>query len=66
MEQAVALDSKELHGRWLQIQEGKMYLRQWESAENERKEKRMKVEEEVVGEYGQKVKKRKKHGFKED
>lgn len=66
VEQAVALDSKELHGRWLQIQEGKMYLRQWESAENERKEKRMKDDGEVVGEYGQKVKKRKKHGFKED
>ena len=67
VEQAVVLDGSELHGRWLQIQEGKMFLRKWESAENERKEKRMKDDSEhAVGEYGQKVKKRKKHGFKDD
>jgi hypothetical protein len=67
VEQAVALDGQELHGRWLQIQEGKMFLRKWESAENERKEKRMKDDDEqIVGEYGQKVKKRKKHGFRDD
>jgi len=67
VEQAVALDGQEVHGRWLQIQEGKMFLRKWESAENERKEKRMKDDDEQgVGEYGQKVKKRKKHGFRDD
>lgn len=66
VEQAVSLDSKELHGRWLRIQEGKMFLRKWEIAENERMEKRIKDNEELVGEYGQKVKKRKRHGFKDD
>eukprot|EP00985_Skeletonema_marinoi_P003967 scaffold1738_cov198-Skeletonema_marinoi.AAC.10 len=68
VEQAVALDGSELQGRWLQIQEGKMFLRKWESVENERKEKRMKDDDngQAVGEYGQKVKKRRKHGFKDD
>jgi RNA recognition motif-containing protein len=62
----------ELHGRWLSVQEGKMFLRKWE--ENE-KVKRGDVEgghenrggktedEPRIGEFGQKVKKRKKHGF---
>ena len=27
---AVELDGKELHGRWLRVQAGKMYLKQWE------------------------------------
>ena len=45
-----------------------MFLRKWESVENERKEKRMKDDDngQAVGEYGQKVKKRRKHGFKDD
>jgi len=70
VEKAVELDGSELHGRWLRIQEGKMFLRKWEEVESDRKkgldDARMKEEEGLVGEYGQKVKKRKKHGFKEE
>jgi RNA recognition motif-containing protein len=32
---AVELDGKELFGRWLQIQAGKMYLKKWEQYEKE-------------------------------
>ncbi|KAL3811879.1 hypothetical protein ACHAXA_005545 [Cyclostephanos tholiformis] len=96
---AVALDGMELHGRWLRVQEGKMYLRKWEEAENKKKKydgdngrwvggggsgKRgwqdgtagvdatavagdvtKTFEEPLVGEFGQRVKRRKKHGYKE-
>ena len=75
VEKAVAMNGSELHGRWLSIQEGKMYLRKWEEVENGRKrnkdddddDAKMKEEREkpLIGEYGQKVKKRKKHGFKD-
>ena len=54
---AVELDGKELHGRWLRVQAGKMYLKQWEEQHESRKRK--------VGEFGQPVKKRKKHGYNE-
>jgi len=60
-EKACELDGQELHGRWLSVQPGKMYLKQWEQREEERKEE---VNgEDKVGEFGQKIKKRKKHGF---
>ncbi len=62
-EKATEMDGSSLHGRWLSIQSGKMYLKQWEEMEQERvKEKNNNVS--LVGEFGQKVKKRKKHGFK--
>ncbi|KAL3931883.1 MAG: hypothetical protein SGBAC_011101 [Bacillariaceae sp.] len=32
---AIAFDGQELHGRWLQIQAGKMYLKQWEANEGQ-------------------------------
>ena len=68
VEKAVAKDGEELHGRWLSIQEGKMYLRKWEEVENGRKRDKAGNDEDdkpLVGEYGQKVKKRKHHGFEE-
>jgi hypothetical protein len=63
-EKACALDGQELHGRWLSVQPGKMYLKQWEQREQDRKDGN--DGEDKVGEFGQKVKKRKTHGFKED
>ena len=65
---AIELNEAELHGRWLSVQAGKMYLKQWE--ENERKQHSTSTEIEseqavTVGEFGQRVKKRKKHGYKE-
>ena len=73
VEKAVALNGKELQGRWLSIQEGKMYLRKWEQNETSRREDRKDAsldcseerEKPLVGEFGQKVKRRKRHGFKE-
>ena len=67
VQKAIELDGSELAGRWLSIQEGKMYLRKWGEVEKTREEVRKKKyeEENLVGEYGQKVKKRKQHGFKE-
>lgn len=76
---AVEMNGSELHGRWLSIQEGKMFLRKWEEVENERRggkgggaDKRSfgedggrEKKELMVGEFGQKVKKRKKHGYAE-
>lgn len=57
VEQACLLDGQELHGRWLSVQGGKMYLKQWEEREKER------LGEPMKGEFGQTVKRRKKHGF---
>lgn len=69
-QKACELDGQELHGRWLSVQPGKMYLKQWEQREQDRKEGKVgqdEVEEDdKVGEFGQKVKKRKKHGFKDE
>ena len=73
---AVELDGQELHGRWLRVQAGKMYLKQWEEQHNSRKETLVDddnnngiednaPEQELVGEFGQRVKRRKKHGYKE-
>jgi len=63
-EKATDMDGSSLHGRWLSIQSGKMYLKQWQEREEERvKEKKENV---ALGEFGQKVKKRKKHGFKDN
>ena len=78
VEKAVALDGGELHGRWLRIQEGKMYLKKWEEAESMRSSRkegseRLGTSDDInnvgdyeKGEYGQKVKRRKKHGFKDE
>ena len=81
VEKAVALDGSELHGRWLRIQEGKMYLKKLEEAENTRimcvgrtrGSERLGNTDNVnnggdfeTGEYGQKVKRRKKHGFSDE
>lgn len=67
---AVGKNGAELHGRWLSVQEGKMFLRKWEEAENERKAGGDQKggggdvdQKDLVGEFGQKVKKRKRHGF---
>lgn len=57
VEQACLLDGQELHGRWLSVQGGKMYLKQWEERENER------LGEPKRGEFGQSVKRRKRNGF---
>ncbi len=73
MQKAVEKNGMELHGRWLSVQEGKMFLRKWEEAENERKILGDRIRggddndrnENSRGEFGQKMKKRKKHGFKE-
>ncbi len=62
---ATELDGSSLHGRWLSIQGGKMYLRQWEDMEKERAQE-ANCAEAALGEFGQRVKRRKKHGFKED
>ena len=69
---AVALDGQELHGRWLQIQAGKMYLKQWEERHEKgradpatRDVEPPRSDDKLVGEFGQKVKRRKKHGYKE-
>lgn len=67
-EKACELDGQELQGRWLSIQAGKMYLRQWEQREQERLNdtgRESSSVEKQVGEFGQKIKKRKKHGFKD-
>ena len=62
----------ELHGRWLSVQEGKMFLRKWEENEKNKRGDGKRADgyeeadkEPLVGEYGQKVKKRKRHGFAE-
>lgn len=67
---AVEMDGMELHGRWLSVQAGKMYLKQWEKRENERvstsnvtKHESSEENRTLIGEYGQKVKRRKTHGF---
>jgi RNA recognition motif-containing protein len=63
---AIELDGKELHGRWLRVQEGKMFLKKWEEHHNTRKSHAAETEEEghnQVGEFGHKVKRRKQHGF---
>jgi len=85
VEKAVLLNESELHGRWLSVQAGKMYLKQWEERERKSRgggnadggdrgadrvgesldvsSKGTRVAPEV-GEFGQKVKRRKKHGYK--
>lgn len=71
-EKACELDGHDLHGRWLSVQPGKMYLRKWEDMEQSRKHQRdggmsgEGNEGHTVGEFGQRVKKRKTHGFKDD
>lgn len=69
---AVEFDGQELQGRWLQIQAGKMYLKQWEEHHEQRRDparysedQQQAPEEPLVGEFGQKVKRRKQHGYKE-
>ena len=76
---AIEKDGSELHGRWLSVQPGKMYLRKWEANEVARKDGTVDMRSteddkpvimsnkdsaiEQVGEFGQKLKRRKKHGF---
>jgi len=72
-DKACELNGQELHGRWLSVQPGKMYLKQWEDMEKSRHKSQNNEENNDdgdgqpsnLGEFGQKVKKRKKHGFKE-
>ena len=77
VEQALLLHETELHGRWLSVQAGKMMLKQWEARERQYRgeksidgdinnESNNPVEDEMpeIGEFGQKVKKRKTHGCK--
>jgi hypothetical protein len=40
VEKALALDGRELHGRWLRIQSGKMLLREWEGLHGPDRKKR--------------------------
>jgi len=67
---AVEKDGKELHERWLSVQAGKMYLRQWEQRDSDRAEKSKRDKDDEkglpVGEFGQKVKRRRTHGFSSD
>mmetsp|Transcript_19255 Transcript_19255/g.21483 ORF Transcript_19255/g.21483 Transcript_19255/m.21483 type:complete len:403 (+) Transcript_19255:71-1279(+) len=67
---AAELDGEELHGRWLRIQAGKMYLKQWEDHHKDphhfhqpANETSNENDEPLIGEFGQKVKRRKKHGY---
>ena len=60
---AIELDGKELHGRWLQVQAGKMYLKEWEEQHKLRKQI---AERSDVGEFGQKVKRRRQHNIFEE
>jgi RNA recognition motif-containing protein len=66
---ATALDGSDLHGRWLSIQAGKMYLKKWDERQqtlrNSRKESEVGRDLETPGEFGQKVKRRKMHGYNE-
>jgi len=77
-DKACELNKKELLGRWLSVQPGKMYLKQSAEREQLRLDDRKNAEGcdegeedgntatvQHVGEFGQKVKTRKKHGFKE-
>lgn len=79
VDKAVALDGAELDGRWLRIQPGKMYLKQWEAHHHNSNQQHNDDDKErsndddgdeaakemPLGEYGQKVKRRKRHGFRE-
>ena len=79
VEKALLLHETELHGRWLSVQAGKMMLKQWEARErqsrsekstdgdvdNESKYLVAKVDSPEIGEFGQKVKKRKAYGYKD-
>ena len=69
---AVELDGQDLQGRWLQIQAGKMYLKQWEEHHEMGRmdpattsHEPAESDDPLIGEFGQKVKRRKKHGYKE-
>jgi RNA recognition motif-containing protein len=78
VEKALLLHETELHGRWLSVQAGRMMLKQWEARERKSrddkgafdgkssKSKRFALtESSEIGEFGQKIKKRKKHGYKD-
>jgi len=76
VEKALLYHETELHGRWLSVQAGKMMLKQWEAREQKSRDekgadsdvKSKEMSEDAlpeVGEFGQKVKKRKKHGHKD-
>ena len=64
VQSAVDMDGQELNGRWLSIQAGKMYLKQWEANIEKGRGLAEEIgEPAIIGEFGQKVKRRKKHGF---
>ena len=86
VEKAVMLNESQLHGRWLSVQAGKMYLKQWEERERKsrgggnqdgydygaykheastRKSNIRPGAPPEIGEFGQKVKRRKRHGYEE-
>jgi RNA recognition motif-containing protein len=63
VEKAIDLNGKELHGRWLSVQAGKMYLRQWDEqvqAQEEAQSKSRKAPDGQAGELDQKDVKRRK------
>jgi hypothetical protein len=63
VDKAIDLNGKELHGRWLSVQAGKMYLRQWEDqvqAQEQAQSKSRKAPDGEAGELNQKDVKRRK------
>jgi len=66
---AVKLDGEVLQGRWLRIQAGKMYLKQWDDHHSNdpksAKETSFDRAPNMIGEFGQLVKRRKKHGYED-
>jgi RNA recognition motif-containing protein len=63
VEKAIDLNGKELHGRWLSVQAGKMYLRQWEEqvqAQEQAQAKSRKVPDGQTEELDQRDVKRRK------
>jgi RNA recognition motif-containing protein len=63
VEKAIDLNGKELHGRWLSVQAGKMYLRQWEEqvqAQEQAQSKSRKAPDGQVEELDQQDVKRRK------
>ena len=78
VEKALLLHETELHGRWLSVQAGEVMLKQWEARERQSRGEKStdcyvgneskylaKVESPEIGEFGQKVKKRKMYGYKD-
>lgn len=60
VEKAIDLNGKELQGRWLSVQAGKMYLRQWEEQVQAQESKSRKAPDRQTGEMDQNDVKRRK------